>query len=277
MRNVCIFTSYLLLFSLAMAGCGQADPTDVIDALEANFQQNMEGVETFTVYAAGMEIHHRLNTSDSLTAFDLGVTQSDSTRSIPTSANLIPFLVPDVPKLVRGLRSGAHLLDNETFNGQNVYVIEADNPASLIVGGAGPMNDISAARVYVDADTYELRGVTMEMLPPDTSLTEMIVQQVRYELFRDVEGLTLPFKVTTMTEGLKQLIPDELRIVENGNLTIARSQAQQLPPGEREVELASIAARERFLNEGIQEDVLTVDSVHVNADIPPGVFGAVGE
>jgi len=65
-----------------------------------------------------------------------------------------------------------------------------------------------------------------------------------------------------------------MRIVENGNLTIARAQAQQLPPGEREVELASIAARERFLNEGIQEDVLTVDSVHVNAEIPAGVFEA---
>ena len=57
-----------------------------------------------------------------------------------------------------------------------------------------------------------------------------------------------------------------------GNLGIARAQAQQLPPGEREVELARIAARERFLNEGIQEDVLTVDSVHVNPEIPSGVF-----
>ena len=114
----------------------------------------------------------------------------------------------------------------------------------------------------------------MEMPPPDTTLTEMIVQHVRYERFRDVDGIALPFKVRSTTEGLRQLIPDQLRIVEGGNLVIARAQAQQLPPGEREVELARIAARESFLNEGIQEDVLTVDSVHVNPEIPAGVFEA---
>lgn len=158
------------------------------------------------------------------------------------------------------------------LNGQLVDVLEAENPTALIVGPDVQTGDISSARVYVDAATHFVRGVTMEMPPPDTSLTDTIIQTVRYEQFREVEGITLPFKITSTTEGLRQLISEELRVVENGNLAIARSQAQQLPAGEKEMQLARIAARERFLNEGIQEDVLTVDSVHVNRPIPPRAF-----
>jgi len=242
--------------------------------MEASFYDNLGDVEVFTVYVAGMEVHHRQNTTDSLTFFDLGMTLTDSSQALPESARLIPFLVPDVPKLVRGLRTGARFVGTETLNGQQVHVLEADNPASLIVSADAPSAGIANARIYVDVETSALRGVTMEMPPPDTTLTEMIVQHVRYERFRDVDGITLPFKVRSTTEGLRQLIPDQMRIVEGGNLVIARAQAQQLPPGEREVELARIAARERFLNEGIQEDVLTVDSVHVNPEIPAGVFEA---
>ena len=264
----------LLLLASVYVGCGtgSADTNDIIDAMEASFEDNLDGVETFTIYAAGMEVHHRLNTTDSLIFFDLGVTLADSSRPLPESARLIPYLVPDVPKLVRGLRTGARYVGTETLNGQPVYVIEADNPSSLIVGTDAPSGGISNARIYVDVETHALRGVTMEMPPPDTTLTEMIVQHVRYEQFRDVDGIALPFKVRSTTEGLRQLISDQLRIVEGGNLTIARAQAQRLPHGEREVELARIAARERFINEGIQEDILTVDSVHVNSEIPSGVF-----
>ena len=274
MRLRTVSACWLLLMASVYVGCGtgSADPNDIIDAMEASFEDNLDGVETFTIYAAGMEVHHRLNTTDSLAIFDLGVTLADSSRALPESARLIPFLVPDVPKLVRGLRTGARFVGTETLNGQQVHVLEADNPSSLIVGTDAPSGGISSARIYVDVESHALRGVTMEMPPLDTTLTEAIVQHVRYEQFRDVEGFTLPFKVRSTTEGLRQLIPDVLRIVEGGNLAIARAQAQQLPPGEREVELARIATRERLLSEGIQEDVLTVDSVHVNSEIPTGVF-----
>lgn len=274
MRLRTVSACWLLILASVYVGCGtgSTDPSEIIDAMEASFENNLDGVETLTIYAAGMEVHHRLNTTDSLAFFDLGLTLDDPSRPLPGSARLIPFLVPDVPKLVRGLRTGARYVGTDTLNGQPVYVIEADNPSSLAVSTDAPAADISSARIYVDVETHALRGVTWEMPPPDTTLTEKIVQHVRYEQFRDVDGISLPFKVRSTTEGLRQLIPDRQRIVEGGNLGIARAQAQQLPPGERHVELARIAAHERYLNEGVQEDVLTVDSVHVNSEIPTGVF-----
>ncbi len=268
----------LLFLPLIWAGCGFGadDPTQVIDALETRFEANTNGVDGYTLFVDEMVVHIRPNTADSLTAFDIGISLRDSNSTIPENAHLVSYLVPDIPKLIRGLRTGAKLIDDETFNGRRVNVIEAHNPTALIVGGDGPAADIDRALVYVDAETGDLRGVTMEMPPPDTSSTEMIVQRVRYEQFRAVDGMTIPFKVITTTEGLRGLIPDEMRIVENGGLAIARSQAEQLPPGERAVELARIAVRERFLNEGIQEDVLTIDSVRVGGEIPAGVFGENG-
>lgn len=260
----------LLLSGLALSACGEEPLTaeTVTEQMLARFNDNFDGVEDFTATTDELTAYYRRGTADSLTAFVIRVAARDSVAALTVPPQLITYLVPEVPRFTQGLRRGAGLDGPEVHDGHRVYVLRADHPQALtpVPDAGAPL--FSDVRLYVDAETFAIRELRFEVPSPDSNATQPIVERILYDDYRTVEGVSLPFRVSTITSGLKEAIPEEYRIVMGGNLALRRAQAERLPSGERDAALREIAAQERLLNEGIQESTLALRNVQVNEGAP---------
>jgi hypothetical protein len=244
--------------------------------MSERYREDYAGVHDFAVVGEEAVVYFRRldgeaapdssAAADSLTGFDARAVTADSLRQ-PLND---PYFLPNLPALVRGLRTGARLVGRETLDGASVYVLEASDPAALLGAPPGFAAEGFAARVFVDAETFRLRGLRVETPLPDTTLDGSFVEEHRYDDFQTTDGLTLPFRSTTT---VTQPVSEEQRIVQGGQLGLARQRAEGLPPAERERALRELDEQDRYLQTGVIEKVFRVREVRVGEGAPDGVFG----
>ncbi|NNF57246.1 MAG: hypothetical protein HKN04_03310 [Rhodothermaceae bacterium] len=240
---------------------------DIADRMVARFEANFEDVLFFTTTTADLEASYERDTADSLGAFTTEVAPRDPATPPTTPPQLATYLVPEALRLAHGLRQGAQLAGPTPHEGHRVYVLDAENPVALTAAPEASATALVGARLYIDSETFDVREIRFEVAGEDSSQAEPVVQRILYDDFQEVNGVVLPFTVRTVTSGLLSTLPDDYRMVMGGRLGLERAQAEQLPPGpQRDEALREIEAQERFLNEGILEDVLTVETVRINAD-----------
>ena len=272
--------SLLLLASLALTACGEGealtDPDAVADRIAAQAAADFEGIRDFTVRGAVdgegvVAFFRRAENADSLVFFDgRAVTDDPAQTPVPLSYSL-----PSASQIARGLRGNARLAGTTEVDGVRAYVLEADDPGVLVGAPAGAGSSLDSVRILIDAESFHVREVRLSTpqtaLDPDAPAdAPPLVQRQRYDDFRTVDGLSLPFRTTTVLSGV--VIPDESRIVQGGMLDLQRRQAQQLPPDERARVLADVERQLRFLETGEQEQSFVVTSVEVNAGVPDDLF-----
>ena len=249
-----------------IVGAESLTVADIADRMVARFETNFEGVTVFTATTADLEASYERDTADSLGAFTTEVAPRDPANPPTTPPQLATYLVPEARRLAYGLRQGAQLAGPAPHEGHRVYVLDAKNPVTLTAAPEASATALVGARLYIDSETFDVREIRFEVAGEDSSQTEPVVQRILYDDFQEVNGVTLPFTIRTVTSGLLSTLPDDYRMVMGGRLGIERAQAEQLPTGpERDAALQEIDAQERFLNEGILEDVLTIETVQINA------------
>ncbi|MDX1420524.1 MAG: hypothetical protein R3181_11205 [Rubricoccaceae bacterium] len=265
-----LFTALLLL-----AACGESaldDPDAIAERIAAAAAENFEGVRDFTVRGDGMVVHFRRAGADSLAFFEGRAFTDDSARQ----EVVLPYALPNGVQLGRGLRGNARLAGTVERDGETLYVLDADDPGPVLGAPDGAPTTIDSIRVYVDAEAFRVREVVVTT--PQTSLdpeadasAAPLVNRRRFGDFRTVDGVALPFLITTQISGV--VVPEETRAVQGGMLELQRRQAQQLPAAERARVLEQIENRRRFLTTGELEETFAVEAAEVNAGIPEGTFG----
>lgn len=268
----------LLVFPLVLlAACGDADAPEagasasealtsadaVADAMVERFEENVLGVNGFTVTAAGAEARYRPATDDTTGLDQLRFEAGPAGDAPPQeAAQLLAEQVPNVARLARGLRR-ATLVGTVNRDGRDAYLFTSPDLAVLI-GEDAPVApaDSQEVRVYVDRETFDVLEIYRSRA--DTSFAEPITGRIIYSDFREVDGLTLPFSIRRVATGVNQTISMEQRTVWGGELGLARQRAEALPQGPaRDARIAQIDAQMRQLTDGIVEMTLTVDEVEV--------------
>ena len=267
--------AFLLSTGVLLTACQDRldDPDAIADRLAARTVENYEGVHDFTVRGDGVVVYFRRTGADSLAQFEGRAFTDDSLRQpVP-----IPYALPNGMQLASGLHHNAVLAGTTELRGETAYVLDAISPALLLGRPGGAPTRLDSVRVLVDAGSFQVREV--RMTTPQTSLDPAadstappLVQRQLYGDFRTVQGLTLPFQVSTRISGV--VVPEDARAVEGGMLELRRRRAQQLPPAERERVLREVEERERFLRSGEMEQAFTVEEVRVNAGVPEDAFAA---
>lgn len=271
------FVSTLVLLA-GLVGCsGPTDPVEVADQLEERYRNQFENVETFVVESEDVAVYHRtVDGEETLTDSTTGLPlyQAIARRLGSESEYLLdPYRFPSVPRLIEGLRSGAHYDSTFTLDGVEVLAYTLANPASVLgpqQGGPGATDSLTSAQFFLDAGTYEVRGLTLTNRLQ--GYESPLISRVRYSNYRDVDGVPLPFETLVHTEGLAQLFSEEDRIVVGSRLELLRRRAQQMPPAQRAEVLRDVERHQQAMNEGVQEEVFTVMSARINAELPPDVF-----
>ena len=265
-----VFCLCLLPALLAVAACGSQEPpapeattaAEVADRMVQRFESNVGAVDAFTVYAAGVEGRYEV-TGDSTDRVRLTVGRSGA-GAVPPSAQLLDSYVPNVARLARGLR-GAEFGGKITRNGRPAYVLSTDDPGAIVGQSDVPMAGRQRLRLYVDPETYDVLEIYQSFSPD--SLGAEVTSQYVYSDFRTTDGLTLPFSVSQLSSGLDLGVSDQQKMVQGGQLGLARSQiTEQMPPGpEKDAKLAEIDAQLRMINDGELETTLVVDRIEVGA------------
>ncbi len=265
-------TAYLtcLVLLLCTAGCGSDQPSidEIADGMIARSTADFEDVGSFTVESSNAVIYFRRTGADSLNVFDFRAVTNDSLMQPVFS----PYHLPNVVQISKGIRNNASVVGTEVRDGINVIRLQATDPATF-VGSSSDATDLapSSAQLVVDAETFRVIEIALISAPLDSTFTRPITQRQVYGDYRTVDGVTIPFVASTFIEGLD--VPMEQRMIEGGNLGMARQRTEQLPPGpERDAALAEIDARTEFLQTGIIEESFQVEQVRVNETAPEGLF-----
>jgi hypothetical protein len=244
-----------LLLALAPLGaCQQPDVTSrgaLVDRMLERYDAARGGVGGFVVTGGGGEATHGALPDSTADLAPPAIVPVGDAPPDPEVLALLAQQVPNVRLLARALRA-ATLDGPRDLRGRRVYVLTAEPEAP----GAPTLH------VVVDAETFDVREIE-QAVTADT-LDRPVLSRLIYDDFRTVDGLTVPFRVRQIREGVDQLIPMRDRMVRGGPLAVAKGQIDRLPPGpERERRRAEIERDLRLYTEGVQETELRVDRVRV--------------
>lgn len=257
----------LLLFALAVvfAACGDAQPSvptlttsdELAERMRARFEEAVGGVPGFTVLVGGYEVAYTVRPASAAPETRVGVrvTPTDSASADPLVQTLVASHVANAAVLAQSV-AGQPLTAPVLRDGHRVYAFDAGTAAGLdsLAG--------TELRVYVDAATFDVREVYRAVRVD--SLARPVSMRLLYDDFRTTDGVTLPWRLRVVQEGLDQLLGDEGRMVQGGQLGLARAQLQQQPPSpERNAQLAQVERQLRMVTEGIEEAGVRVRRVTV--------------
>lgn len=262
---------FLLPFvcAFALVACGDAQTGDAADAppvassaelaarMGERFEESLAGVGGFTVLVGGFEIRGAIS-PDTAAANRLAVTitPTDSASTDPLVQSLVGGYLPNVPLLASSLAQGP-LRGPLVRDGNRVYELDANAAAGADSSAA------ASVRVYVDAGTFRVREVYRSVRAD--SLARPLTSRIFYDDFRTADGVTLPWRLRIVQEGIDQLIGDEARMFEGGQLTLAIQQLRAAPPSpERNARLAAAERRMRAMSEGVEEMTVLVRRVTVD-------------
>ena len=257
----------LALLVLSLAAC-ESEPV-VVDSSEAlgdrlreQFERNVGSVEALSVAGAGVRADFRASGDSGQARLVPTFVPVDSASYEPQAAQLLTTYLPNVPGLADALRSGTFVGERRR-DGRPAYVASTTDPA--MTGGSA--DGVSrSARVFVDPVTFDV--LEIEQSARVDTFAQPITRRLVYEDFREVEGVRLPYRVRQLDRGQDQQLSESdlatRRVFLGGRLALERQQAEALPPGpERDAAVARATRALENLEAGVQEVVLTVDSVRV--------------
>ena len=241
--------------------------SDVADAMLLRYQNNLGGVETFTVTGAGATATYR--TSGDTTGLDRFATPelaaAEDGVTPRTAAQLLFDQVPNVPRLAQGLRAAA-FRGPISRDGRRAYVFTTSDPGSLFGEPGLATNQDSTTSiefsVYVDADAFDV--IEISQVVTADSLARPITSRTIYSDFQETNGVTLAHTVSRIETGVNQLMDDTDRMLMGGQVGIQIERLKMEPPSPaRDAQIAELEAQQRLVAEGISEMTLEVESVSV--------------
>ena len=258
--------SLLVACAFVFVACGDAQPAeptlassaDLAERMRDRFEEAVGDVDGFTVLLGGYEVAHTI-AADTVAAQRVAVSiaPTDSASADPLVQSLVTAYLPNVPLLASSL-AGAPLSGPFERDGNRVYSLDAGDAAGLDSTTTGG----TSLRVFVDAATFDVREV-MRTVRLD-SLERPLTSRILYSDFRTESGVTLPWQLRVIQEGLDQLQDPDALIVQGGGLTLQRSQLQaQAPSPERDQRLAEVERQLRLVTEGVEEASVVVRRVTV--------------
>lgn len=238
----------LLLVLLGACERGVETRESLLDRMAARYDANRGAVGGFVVTGGGGEATHAA-LPESASTLPPPTVMPAGEAADPAVLGLLAQQVANVRLLSDTLRT-ATLGGPVDRRGHRVYVLTS------------PPQGGRTLAVVVDAETFDVREIE-QAVRVDT-LARPLVTRLLYDDFRTADGLTLPFRVRQLNEGLDQLIPAEQRRTLGDQARTERSGADLLPPGAaRDARKADLDRQIRLFTEGIQETELQVERVRV--------------
>jgi len=165
----------------------------------------------------------------------------------------------------------------DTVDGEDVHVLYIEDASALY---QDMMEDEEAAdamkardaRLYVDADDYVLRKMSMTMEMGEGEQAQELESVTMMQDYREVGPMLYPFRITTQMQN--PMTPEQRAQMEEAQKQMAEMEKQManLPKAARErmQKMMDQVANQKGLNQDTIEMAMVVQDVQVNAGPPEG-------
>lgn len=198
--------------------------------------------------------------------------------------------------VLRQLQGRARLEGSKVVDGQECWVLVADDVADLDLGEFSP----TSLTLYLDKAELVPRGGSMEGEMKVQGERRLVTAQLAIDDYRQVEGMLHAFRTTVSFEGMGPLVSEADRKKMRKEMERARKEMEkarkqreqmekqlaQLPPEQRrmmEQQLEQLPAMQEqafrqmeALAEGVQEMSIVVTELRVNEGPPPELLSPAG-
>lgn len=255
-----------LAVAAPVAAAAQSGPEVLRTAME-RYAERHEGIENYTVVQSVMGFetatYFEPDTIDGRVVFmPRSTTGSDAAQRVPES----PWAS------FAQMEERAEHVGSETVDGVQAHVVENTDLEGIDVwspGAAGTEFQPETLRLLIGEDDYLIRemrmtgSVTAQGGPQDVTFT------ARFSDYREVDGLTHPFRSEINVEGLQSRLSEE----EMASMREMMEQMENMPEAQRQMMRQMMGDQfeqiERMMTEGTMDLTVEVTEVRVNAG-PPG-------
>jgi len=249
----------------------------ILNNMVAEFEKGVRNIDDYTLITNMYTAEYKKTYVDGRPTFKSrvrvrGMEQLSGGAISTSSMGHSEFFDPD---MFNYLKEHAEYRGTETIDGARAHNIFVEELRELVT-------DANADRTrnvhfYIDADLWVLRKMTFDVQMKERPGEEQTMNGiVRFQDFRNIEGMLMPFKTVMEMEGLDSAVSDAEREEARKSMEELKKQLDAMPAQQRSMmenmlgpqlrQLENMLAGEKF------EIVIQVEEVKVNTGLTDDLF-----
>lgn len=276
-KFIFLISIVLAIFLISSAAHSQMTVDQILDNMVKEFEKGIQDIDDYTVTTNMYTAEYKKTYVDGRPTFKSrvrvrGMEQLSGGAISTSSMGHSDFFDTD---MFNYLKENAEYRGTETIDGARTHTVFVSELRDLVTDANA--DQAKNVHFFVDADMWVLRkmefDVQMEDSPGQAQTMNAIV---RFQDFRTIEGMQMPFKTVMEMEGLDSAISDAEREEARKSMEELQKQLDAMPAQQRSMmenmlgpqlrQLENMLAGEKF------EIVIQVEEVKVNTGLTDELF-----
>jgi len=276
-KFISLISIVLAIFLISSAAHSQMTVDQILDNMVKEFEKGIQDIDDYTVTTNMYTAEYKKTYVDGRPTFKSrvrvrGMEQLSGGAISTSSMGHSDFFDTD---MFNYLKENAEYRGTETIDGARTHTVFVSELRDLVTDANA--DQAKNVHFFVDADMWVLRkmefDVQMEDSPGQAQTMNAIV---RFQDFRTIEGMQMPFKTVMEMEGLDSAISDAEREEARKSMEELQKQLDAMPAQQRSMmenmlgpqlrQLENMLAGEKF------EIVIQVEEVKVNTGLTDELF-----
>ncbi len=276
-KFISLISIVLAIFLISSAAHSQMTVDQILDNMVKEFEKGIQDIDDYTVTTNMYTAEYKKTYVDGRPTFKSrvrvrGMEQLSGGAISTSSMGHSDFFDTD---MFNYLKENAEYRGTETIDGARTHTVFVSELRDLVTDANA--DQAKNVHFFVDADMWVLRkmefDVQMEDSPGQAQTMNAIV---RFQDFRTIEGMHMPFKTVMEMEGLDSAVSDAEREEARKSMEELQKQLDAMPAQQRSMmenmlgpqlrQLENMLAGEKF------EIVIQVEEVNVNTGLTDELF-----
>lgn len=271
-RPLCRTIQALLCLSLLVSTARAQSATEILERARAAYEARMTGIDDYTIVTEQFTTYYKKVEQDGRMVWRSYMRLN--TGDLPGSLDGYD-LTTDIPTFLEDIAPYTAYVDEETLDGQRVHHLRVE---SFPPDAFGEDADDAPERMDLYLDTERLVPLRMEIA--DTKeidgQTRSIEQVIRFEDYREVDGLLYPFRTVMELSGLNAELSEEDRAKAREGMAELKKQLAEMPEAQanmmRKMLEPQLKRLESMLASGTMTMEIVVTDLKVNTGVPDEYF-----
>ncbi len=261
MKRLALWSGTLILAGCMVPLCAGAqdrgqEARRVLDQMLEQYRESVADIDGYVVETDSYTAHYT-KTDSEWPSFSMRVDpKPGAPRQIAQAASVSDPSLFDRDAFQK-LRENAVYAGRQTVDGRSMHGIRAER-----IEGLFPTNDVSSTvenlLLVVDEETLDIDRMQARIqMPGPGGRTQTVTARVRFEDYRTVDGLRLPFLTTVRMDGLG----DGISEADRERVRQALRQLEQVPPEQRAMVESMMQGQIEQARKVLEGEPVTIETV----------------
>ncbi len=267
----------LLIILVSPALYSQISVEQVLDNMVQEYERGVQNIDDYTVVTDMYTAQYKKTYVDGRPTFKSRVQvkgmEQFGDEAVSTSAMGHSDFYDT--KMFNSLKENAEYKGTETVDGARTHALFVPELTDLVEEQNG--DQAKNVHFYIDADKWVLRKMTFDLeIEADDGQVQKMNSTIRFQDYRNIEGMNMPFKTVMEMEGFDSAISEEEREEARKSMEELRQQLDAMPQQQRKMMENMMGPQLRQLEKMLQgemfEIVIETQEVKVNTGLTDDLF-----